>query len=118
MKKIGFIFSSSPHGRASGREGLDAVLATSNFTEDLALFFIGDGVMQLIEGQNPDLILCRDYISTFKMLSLCGVEKIYVCKTSLLERGLREVALIIKAKIIEPENLSKQMMKCEKLLHF
>ncbi len=44
MKRVAFVFSTVPHGSASGREGLDALLATSALTEDLGVFFIGDGV--------------------------------------------------------------------------
>lgn len=118
MRKIGFVFSSSPHGSASGREGLDAVLATSNYSEDVTLFFVGDGVMQLIGQQDPKQILCRDYISTFKLLALCGVENIFVCKLSLLERGLHDVPLIIAAKITEPDVIATQISKCRQLLQF
>lgn len=57
-----------PHGSASGREGLDALLATSALTEDLGVFFIGDGVFQILQGQQPDAVLVRDYIATFKLL--------------------------------------------------
>ncbi|HAJ4113923.1 DsrE family protein, partial [Escherichia coli] len=44
MKRIAFVFSTAPHGTAAGREGLDALLATSALTDDLAVFFIADGV--------------------------------------------------------------------------
>ena len=44
MKRIAFVFSTTPHGSASGREGLDALLATSALTEETGVFFIGDGV--------------------------------------------------------------------------
>lgn len=40
MKRIAFVFSTAPHGSASGREGLDALLATSALTEALGVFFI------------------------------------------------------------------------------
>ena len=40
-KKIAFICSRGPHGHAAGREGLDALLATSAMTDELALFLIG-----------------------------------------------------------------------------
>lgn len=118
MKGIGFVFSSAPHGSASGREGLDAVLSTSNYTSDLALFFIGDGVMQLLCGQNPAVILSRDYILTFKMLPLCDVENIYVCENSLCERGLRDTPLIINANIIQYKDMADHINQCAKLLHF
>lgn len=38
MKRIAFVFSTAPHGSASGREGLDALLATSALTEALGVF--------------------------------------------------------------------------------
>ncbi|KAE9776413.1 sulfurtransferase complex subunit TusC, partial [Escherichia coli] len=50
MKRVAFVFSTVPHGSASGREGLDALLATSALTEDLGVFFIGDGVFQILQG--------------------------------------------------------------------
>lgn len=118
MKKIGFLFSSAPHGNASGREGLDAVLATSNYTDDITLFFVGDGVMQLIDGQRPEQILCRDYIATFKMLFLCDVEDIYICEQSLVERGVGDMPLIIDAKRVAIKEMSTQLNLCEKLLQF
>ena len=62
MKRVAFVFSTVPHGSASGREGLDALLATSALTEDLGVFFIGDGVFQILQGQQPDAVLARDYI--------------------------------------------------------
>ncbi|KXF82867.1 sulfurtransferase complex subunit TusC [Enterovibrio coralii] len=118
MKKLGFVFSSAPHGSASGREGLDAVLSTSNYSEDLVLMFVGDGVMQLLAGQSPDTVLCRDYISTFKMLSLCDVEEIYICKDSLTERGLLDAPLIIDAQVVSTDEITAQLGQCAKVLNF
>ncbi|MBV7300979.1 sulfurtransferase complex subunit TusC [Enterovibrio paralichthyis] len=118
MKKLGFVFSSAPHGSAAGREGLDAVLATSNYSEDLVLFFVGDGVMQLLAGQSPDTVLCRDYISTFKMLSLCDVEEVYVCAESLAERGLSEQPLIISAEKVSADEIATTLGRCSKVLQF
>ncbi|SQI19902.1 tRNA 5-methylaminomethyl-2-thiouridine synthase TusC [Salmonella enterica subsp. arizonae] len=40
MKRIAFVFSTAPHGSASGREGLDALLATSALTEALGVFLL------------------------------------------------------------------------------
>lgn len=38
MKRVAFVFSSAPHGSAAGREGLDALLATSALTDDIGVF--------------------------------------------------------------------------------
>ena len=74
MKRVAFIFSSAPHGSAAGREGLDALLATSALTDDIGVFFVGDGVFQLLPEQRPGAVLARDYIAPFKLLSLYDID--------------------------------------------
>ena len=85
MKRVAFVFSSAPHGSAAGREGLDALLATSALTDDLGVFFVGDGVFQIIPGQQPGKILARDYIATFKLLSLYDIEQCWLVDVESLE---------------------------------
>ncbi|EOA2962448.1 sulfurtransferase complex subunit TusC, partial [Yersinia enterocolitica] len=70
MKRVAFVFTQGPHGNSAGREGLDAVLATSALSENIGVFFISDGVLQLLRGQEPDKILARNYIATFGVLPL------------------------------------------------
>lgn len=97
MNKVAFIFHTSPHGSAAGREGLDAVLATSALSEELAVFFLGDGVYQLKKQQTPAAIHGRDYAPTFGLLELYDIEQIYVCADSLAQRGLSLADLCIDA---------------------
>lgn len=52
MKRLAFIFTQPPHTSSAGREGLDALLAASAFSEDIQVFFVGDGVFQLLPNQN------------------------------------------------------------------
>lgn len=68
MNKVAWVFHTPPHGSTAGREGLDAILATSAYSEEQALFFVGEGVLQLVNHQHPESILSRDYISAFKLL--------------------------------------------------
>ncbi|MBO1518284.1 sulfurtransferase complex subunit TusC [Oceanisphaera pacifica] len=100
MNKVAFIFRTPPHGSASGREGLDAALATSALNEDIGIFFIGDGVYQVLEGQDTSLILGRDYAPTFGLLDLYDVERVYVCAQSLAERGLASTQVSIVAEVL------------------
>ncbi|ELQ6108234.1 sulfurtransferase complex subunit TusC [Cronobacter turicensis] len=88
MKQVAFVFTQAPHGTAAGREGLDALLAMSALTEEIGVFFISDGVFQILPGQHPQAILGRDYISTFKVLPLYDIDRCYICLASLQERGL------------------------------
>ena len=82
MKRVAFVFSSAPHGSAAGREGLDALLATSALTDEIGVFFVGDGVFQLLPAQRPGAVLARDYIATFKLLSLYDIDQCWLCAES------------------------------------
>lgn len=42
-ESVAFIFTQAPHGNSAGREGLDALLATSALTENIGVF-LSDGV--------------------------------------------------------------------------
>lgn len=112
MSKIAFICRRGPHGTASGREGLDALLATSALTDSLALFLIGDGVLQLVREQQPHAVLQRHYAPTFKMLELYDLEEVYVCAESLVERGLTAADLLIPVTVLPPADIRRQWDGC------
>lgn len=119
MKRIAFVFTSAPHGSSSGREGLDALLATSALSEDIGVFFVGDGVFQLLAGQTPDAVLARDYISTFKILPLYDIENCWLCGESLRERGLSESqAWVLDAEVLESQALRRQLDDYDVVLTF
>lgn len=119
MKKIAFVFTSIPHGNASGREGLDALLATSALTEDIDVFFLSDGVFQLLPNQQPQEILARNYISTFKILPLYDIENIYLCADSLKERGISEQnEWVVDANIINATQIRDKISACDVVLKF
>jgi tRNA 2-thiouridine synthesizing protein C len=119
MKRVAFVFTSAPHGSASGREGLDALLATSALSEDLGVFFIGDGVFQALSQQKPGVILARDYIATFKLLALYDIENCWICAASMRERGLAaDTAFVTDVEALEPDALRQQLNDYDVILRF
>ena len=66
MNSVAFIFTQAPHGNSAGREGLDALLATSALTENIGVFFLM--AFQLLENQQPEGVLSRHHAATFKVL--------------------------------------------------
>ena len=119
MNRVAFVFTSAPHGNASGREGLDALLATSALTDDIGVFFIGDGVFQLLGGQQPQTVLARDYIATFKVLPLYDIDTFWVCAASLHERGLNESAsFVLDITALEPDVLREHLSQFDTVLTF
>ena len=119
MNRVAFIFTSSPHGSSAGREGLDALLATAALNDQCGVFFLGDGVLQLLPGQQPDKILSRHYAATFGVLSLYDIEQCYLCKASLTRRGIpEETAWILNAEILEPMALRHCLNNYDRIVTF
>ena len=110
MKRVAFVFTHGPHGSSAGREGLDALLATSALSEDIGVFFLGDGVLQLLPDQQPEKILARNYIATFGVLPLYDVENCYLCETAIQERGLQQITgWVLEAEVL-PANILRQKL--------
>ncbi|MGV3346754.1 sulfurtransferase complex subunit TusC [Enterobacteriaceae bacterium LUAb1] len=119
MNSVAVIFTQPPHGNSAGREGLDAVLALSALSEQIALFFVGDGVFQLLSGQQPGRILARDYIATWKVLPLYDIENCYLCADSLAERGLnKQAAFVLKTSILATPDWLAQLEQYDIILTF
>src|SRR3712207_4771435 len=90
MIKLAFVFRTAPFGTAHSREGLDALLAATAFCneDEIAVFFIEDGLFNLVANQQPEKILQKDFIRTFKLLELNDIKQRYLCQESVIERNL------------------------------
>ncbi len=119
--KLGFLFTQPPFGTAISREGLDALLAASAFCEEdeILICFLNDGVFNLINNQNPTLILQKDHIATFKLIDLYDLTECFVCEESLIQRQLQNHNLILQntKKISSLEMLTK-LNQAQKILTF
>lgn len=118
MSQLTYIFTSSPHGRASGREGVDALLAASAYTEDICVVFVGDGVYQLLAGQSAQSTKLKDYAPMFKLFELYDIERVFVCQDSLAERGLSLGDLMIDAEAVESDQIKTLLASSNKVLTF
>ena len=118
--KLAFLFRTAPHGNAISREGLDALLAATAFCdeEEIGVFFIDDGVLNLLDGQNPELLLQKDFIRTFKLLNLYDIEQRFVCANSLDQYNLQAEQLIISAEKIDRTSLINKLSQAEKVFTF
>jgi len=118
--KLAFLFRTAPHGNAISREGLDALLAATAFCdeEEIGVFFIDDGVLNLLNGQNPELLLQKDFIRTFKLLDLYDIEQRFVCADSLDQYNLQTEQLIISAEKIDRTSMINKLNQAEKVFTF
>ncbi len=117
-KKIGIINRQAPHGSSTAREALDLTLAISAFNESLSVFFIGDGVYQLLAKHQADLILQKDFQPMLQMLELYDVENVYVCQQSLVERNISVDQLVIKTTLLNTEEINEHLQLQHQLMSF
>ena len=88
VKKFMYINRKAPYGTVYALESLEVVLIGAAFDQDVSLAFIGDGVYQLTKGQKTEGIGQKNFSPTFAALGDYDVNKIYIEKESLEERGL------------------------------
>jgi tRNA 2-thiouridine synthesizing protein C len=117
-KKIAIVNRSASYGSTNGRESLDALLALAAFNSSLSVFFIGDGIYQLIKNQDPRVILQKNYQPVFKLLDLYDVKNIYVCEDSLQRRNISKDDLVIKVAILSNKQLKQKLGQQDQLLGF
>ncbi len=84
----------SSFGTVYAIESLEVVLIAAAFEQDVSLAFIDDGVYQIVEGQETDGIGMKNFSKTFHALGDYDINKLYVSKESLEERGLSESDLM------------------------
>ncbi|SUB34633.1 protein TusC [[Pasteurella] mairii] len=120
MIKIAFVFRHSPHGSAFSREGLDVLLAATAFCaeEEIGVFFVDDGVLNLVAGQKPQLILQKDFIPMFKLLDLYDIEQRYACSASWQQWGLAARETVISVEKIDRTLFMQKLQQAEKILTF
>ena len=90
VKKFLYVNRRAPYGTIYALESLEVVLIGAAFEQDVALAFVDDGVFQLTKNQNTDEIGVKNFSPTFRALGDYDVNKLFVERESLEERGLSE----------------------------
>ncbi len=90
VKKFLYVNRRAPYGTIYALESLEVVLIGAAFEQDVRLAFVDDGVFQLTKGQNTDGIGMKNFSPTFRALGDYDVNKLFVERESLEERGLTE----------------------------
>ena len=88
VKKFMFVNRKAPYGTIYALESLEVVLISAPFDQDVSLAFVDDGVFQICKGQSTDGIGMKNFSKTYTALGDYDVNKIYIEKESLEERGL------------------------------
>lgn len=116
-KKIAILNASSTINEAS-KEALDAALIYGSYEQDISLFFQGEAVRQLLNNQSTEKVNIKNYLKTMSALEFYDIENIYVCKNSLVERGLAEDFHIDNAQVLDVKVFAETLHQHNVILRF
>ncbi len=105
MKKICVIFRKSPIGNTSSREGLDFAMLSASFEQEVSIIFTDEAVLHLLPEQQPELVGSKDYLSTFKALSLYDIDTVLVCQNSAVQFGITAKDFNFEAELASEKHI-------------
>lgn len=118
QKKFAFVNRKAPYGTIYALESLEVVLIAAAFEQDVSLAFIDDGVYQLVKGQDTKGVEMKNFSPTYRALEGYDIEKLFVEKESLAERGLTEKDLVVPVEVLDRAAMSKMLESQDVVLSF
>ncbi len=118
VKKFMYVNRKAPYGTVYALESLEVVLIGAAFEQDVSVVFMDDGVFEIVKGQDTTGIEMKNFSNTYKALEMYDVEKLYVSKDSLEQRGLTEEDLIVDVEVKTAAELAALMEEQDVLLSF
>lgn len=117
VKKIMNVMHRAPHGTIYAYEGLEMILIQGAFDQDVSVVFIGDGVYTLLKNQDTEGIGTKGFANTFRALDGFDIEKLYVDKESMEERGLTPDDFVVDVEVLTSGEIGKLMKEQDVVIH-
>jgi tRNA 2-thiouridine synthesizing protein C len=118
VKKFMFVNRKAPYGTIYALEGLEVVLISAAFEQDVSMAFIDDGVYELRKGQDTKALGQKNFSPTYRALEGYDIEKLYVERESLEARGLSEDDLLVDVIVLDRAELAAHMAEQDVLISF
>ena len=112
-KQFTFIARSAPYGTNRPQLCLDMALATAVFEQEVNYLFMGDGVFQLVRGQNAEGIASKTLGNAMETLDLYGIESVLVEREALSSRSLNEKDLLLPVTLAEPDDIRSLLQRSD-----
>ena len=118
VKKFMFVNRKAPYGTIYALEGLEVVLISAAFDQDVSLAFLDDGVYQLVKGQQTKGLEVKNFSPTYRALEGYDVEKLYVEREALEARGIREDQLLVPVQVVSAQEMAELMEQQDVIVGF
>lgn len=116
VKKFMFVNRKAPYGTIYALEVLEMVLISAAFDQDVHLAFLDDGVYQLMKKTDTADIGMKNHSRTYRALEGYDIEKLFVEKESMDERGLSEDDLIVPVEVLNRAQMADLMNNMDVVL--
>lgn len=116
VKKFMYVNRKAPYGTVYALEVLEMVLISAAFDQDVHVAFLDDGVYQIKKGHAPQGVGMKNFSPTFRALEGYDIEKLYVEKESLDERGLTEDDLLVDVTVLSRAEMAELMSGMDMIL--
>ncbi len=117
-KKFMFVNRKAPYGSVYALEGLEVVLISAAFDQDVSLAFLDDGVFQLVKGQDTKAAGMKNFSPTYRALEGYDIEKLFVEREALEARGLAESDLLVDVQVLGRAEMAALMDEQDVLVSF
>ena len=118
MPKICIISTRPPYGSTAAKDALDTALVTASYDQETSLLFLGDGIYQLIEGQQPEGLPQKNPGAMLQALEMYGIEEVRLCREDMIERGLQECDLTIAVQFLERSAIGDWLAQQDRVFNF
>ena len=118
VKKFMFVNRKAPYGTIYALEGLEVVLISAAFDQDVSMVFMDDGVYQLVKGQHTKAIGMKNFSPTYRALEGYDIEKLYVEQESMEARGLTEADLLVPVEALSSADMAGLMRSQDVVIVF
>lgn len=118
VKKFMYVNRKAPYGTIYALEGLEVVLISAAFDQDVSLAFLDDGVYQLVKGQQTKALEVKNFSPTYRALEGYDVEKLYVEREALEARGIKEDQLLVPVQVVSAREMAELMEQQDIIVGF
>ena len=118
VKRFCYLNRRAPYGTIYALESLEVILIGAAFDQDVSVVFMDDGVFQLKKGQDTAGIEVKNFSPTYRALEMYDVEKLYVEKESLEQRGLTEDDLLVPVEVLSSQEIGALIAEQDVVLSF
>lgn len=116
--KFLYIFSQPPYSSPIVKAALDMALASAAFDQDVSLAFVGEGLLQLIQHQQPSGPHKKSQLGAINALPLYDISQVYYLQKDLAQLGLHADALVKHASGLDQAGLQRLIAQSERVQSF